>query len=181
MASQQTINLVRSKASPQHELSEIDKSLRKSVYAAIIVFLCAAVITGSVYAVLSYENTILTSQKKTLLERVKKDIQLEAYYRSIKDRVQIVQSAMSNKRPCAQVLDSIASFVSPPVLTSINLGDSNTISISFRTSSLDTILSVVTSVINQTDQKHYADPTLVSLTIDKDGVYLSTISFKALF
>jgi hypothetical protein len=88
---------------------------------------------------------------------------------------------MTSKKPWAQLLDQINTFVVPPVLSSITVDDQNKIVLTVNAGSIDTILPIVNALIGLAQANHLISPQLVSIQISKTGNVIASFSFSAVF
>ena len=181
MATSNTINLIRTKTSNSPQLDTIEVSLRRSGFIGIILFLSAGLFIGVLYMLFSAEQQNLEAQRQVYDSRITKDQTIEGFFRSIKDRTRIVSSTMNNQRPWAKLLDEVAIFAPPNVLSDISVDNQNKIIVSVNTASLDAFLPVVDAMISEAQAKHLISPQLISFQISKSGSILASFSFTAVF
>jgi hypothetical protein len=175
------INLIRTKTSSSPQLEAIEGSLKKTGYFGLAIILSIGIVVGIVYIFLLQQKTYLDATKENFGREITKNIQKEGMYISIKDRTRIVKLVMANQKPWTQLLDRVATIVSPPALTDISVDDLGKITISIHVNSVDTILDTVNALITQANQNHIINPQLLSFQIAKTGSITATISFFVVF
>jgi hypothetical protein len=181
MATSNTINLIKTKtiATPEHEA--ITASLRRSGYIMLIILISLGLLTGVLYTLFSAEENNLINQKKEYMSRVESDREIEGFFRSIKERTRIVRLTIASKKPWSQLLTQVQSVVSPPILTNIAVDNKDTVIITVTSPSVDTILPIVNTLMNQAQGGRIRQPNLVSLQILKTGSVTALFSFIAMF
>jgi hypothetical protein len=175
------INLIRTKTSSSPQLEAIEASLKKTGYLGLAIICSIGIVAGIVYIFLLQQKTYLEATKENLGKEITKNIQKEGMYISIKDRTRIVKLVMANQKPWTQLLDRVATIVSPPALTDITVDDLGKITISIRAGSVDTILNTANALIEQANQNHIINPQLISFQIGKTGSITATITFFVVF
>ncbi len=180
-ANQHNINLIRTRSDSSPEIEAIDASVRKASITALIIFVCIAVITGSVYLLYFYKESSEDARKAELITRVNSLKNKEAYLMAIKDRTKTVEKVMGNQKPWVQMLDLVSTFATPPALTSITVDEQDKIGLTLRASTLEEVLSIVRTIQGYVEANKIKNPQLVSFQISKNETYELTLSFFAIF
>lgn len=178
---QHNINLIRTRSDSSPEIEAIETSVRKASIAALITFLCVAVITGSVYLLYFYKESSEESRKAELITRVNALKNKEAYLQAIKARTKTVEKVMGNQKPWVQMLDLVSTFSKPPALTSITVDEQDRIGLTVRATSLEEVLAIVRTIQEYVEVNKIKNPQLVSFQISKDESYELSLSFFAIF
>ncbi|OGG30580.1 hypothetical protein A3A63_01905 [Candidatus Gottesmanbacteria bacterium RIFCSPLOWO2_01_FULL_46_9] len=176
-----TINLIRTKTSSSPQLDAIEASVRRSAYIGVAAFLCIGVIMAIVYYLFYFENLKLQKEKTQLIDRINAEKNKEGLLIAIKDRTRIVQKAMGSQKPWTKTLDLVATFASPPTLSSLSVDEQNKVVLGAKAGSLDEVLYMVNTIIVHTKENRIKNPQLISFQLGKNGEVEATISFFALF
>jgi hypothetical protein len=178
---QNTINLIRTKTSSSPQLESIETSLRRTGMIGLVIFLCVSVVLGSVYTFYFFENQKLQSEKSALIERINAQKNKEGFLLAIKDRTKLVQKAMASQKPWIQTIDLVSTFVTAPFLTSMTVDELDKVTLSVSANSLDNILIMISSIIEDAKHNKLRNPRLASFVVGKKGAIDLTISFTAKF
>lgn len=180
-ANQHTINLIHTQSNVSPELDAIDASVRKATVVTLIVFICVAVVTASVYVLYYFKQQTVDDEKKELITHVNTLKNKEAYLLAIKDRTKTVEKVLLNQKPWIQVLNLVNTFASPPLLSSITVDEQDKIALIIKVDSLEEVLRIVDSLKQYVSQNKIKNPQLVSFQILKNGSFEISISFYAVF
>jgi hypothetical protein len=176
-----TINLIRTKTSSSPQLEAIELSLRKSGMYGLVAFLCIGVVLGLVYTLSSYQLQAYENEKEQLVSRINASKNKEGLLIAIKDRTKVVEKVVKNQKPWTKILDLVATFAQPPLLTNITADDQNKVTITVKSQSLDSVRTMIGIILDHTKNNQIKNPQIVSFQIAKKGGVELTISFFAIF
>src|SRR6185369_1581387 len=137
-----TINLIRTKTSSSPQIDAIESSLRRTAYIAVALFLCTGITMAIVYYLFYFQNLTLQKEKASLIARINADKNKEGFLIAIKDRTKIVQKVMANQKPWTLMMDLVATFAKPPLLTTFTVDEQNKIVLGIKSDSLDDVLTM---------------------------------------
>jgi hypothetical protein len=180
-SSPNTINLMATKTglSPQVEL--IERSLQKASVIAVIVFLVTGLSVGGLYVLYTSQMNGLEQTRTELRSQINAAKNNEGLLVSIKDRTRIVEKAMGSQRPWGKILDLLGTVAVPPSLSTVSIGDENTIDISLQGTSIDEIAVPINVLIGYAKEGRIKNPKLTSVQFGKDGQVNVSVTFLAVF
>ena len=176
-----TINLIRTKTSSSPQLEAIESSLRKSSIAALIGFISLGVILAIVYGLYYFQLQNFESEKTQLTNRINAVKNKEGLLIAIKDRTKVVDKVMKNQKPWIKILDLVATFATPPLVTNITVDDQNKVTIAVKSQSLDSVVDMVNIILAHTKENTIRNPQIISFQVAKKGGIELSISFFAVF
>lgn len=176
-----TINLIRTKTSSSPQLEAIESSLKKSGLIGLVAFICVGVVLGIVYTLYYVRLQNLENEKTQLTNRINAAKNKEGLLIAIKDRTNVVSKVIKNQKPWVKILDLVATFAAPPLLTNIAVDDQNKVTISVKSQSLDNVFDLVNTILSHTKENKIKNPQILSFQIAKKGGVELTISFFAVF
>jgi len=176
-----SINLVSTKTDLSPGVELIIKSLRRACTIAMILFLFAGVVAGTVYYYYYSLRSSLEARRDVLRNQISLAKNKEGLLISIKERTQIVQKVMKSQRPLAEILKLLGTIAAPPILTSVSVAETSKIEFTIEANSIDDILPAVEGLIAYSRAGKVHAPEIQSLQIGKDGEVTISIAFNAVF
>lgn len=171
------INLLQTKTRLPSELLAFGEKLRIASWAILSGTLVVGVATGLLFFLLGGERQRVAEDKRQLLAAISSDAKKESVFISLKERIPLVERALSSEKAWGQILDTVGSIAQPPKLYSLSIDDKQLVQLNLKTNSLDEVGGWITSVLDLFATKRLRSPQLMGLQLARDGNILVSIAF----
>lgn len=171
------INLLQTKTRLAPELLALVEKLRTAGWIMLSGTLVVGVATGLLFFLLGGERQRVAEDKRQLLAAMTSDAKKESVFVSVKERIPLVERALSSEKAWGQIFDTVGSIAQPPKLYSLSVDDKQLVALNLKTNSLDEVGGWITSILDLFAQKRLRSPQLMGLQLARDGNIVVTIAF----
>lgn len=172
-----TINLIATKTDEGPQLTRITALLKKISYGSVILLLITGFLVGGVYVFVQGRVSQLTQEKNTLAQSVAADSTKEGLLRALKDRVAVFDKLSASAKHMDKFFNEVSLIGNTGTIDSISLDDTGKAIISTKLGSIDQAITVTDTLIKEATAGNITKPSLISMTIDKDGGFSLSVSF----
>lgn len=177
METRDAINLLRSKTDLAPAVLRIEKQLVDTSYWVVGSICIVALVVSAIFLFFKQQVAARAAEVTTLTRRIEQAKQSESVYVALKDRARIVRSVVNVQRPWTQALDTIVAFAAPSQIGGLSFDEQGKVQLTLEAPTLDEMLPVVATLIEQQQQGRVRGATLTNFTVGRDGAVQIGVSF----
>lgn len=163
------INLFQTQVVFSPKLLVIERYLRTARYVLLSLIFGIGLVTLIVYGIFSLQQTSLDGKRQALYAAVKQEVVKEGMLLALRSRVQALKKIMTYQISIAPYIDTTLLIAAPPRLSSFSLGEANSIHIGVNTQNVDEAITIISTVMQLTNENKIKNPLLTSILLNKDA------------
>ena len=172
------INLFRSKNefSPIAQLSE--QSIRIIAYVLVGILIIGGLTVAGFSMYLSARQSTLETQRAQISKSISDQILKEGMILDMKARLVVVGNIIKSQKTALPFIDTMAAVIGSADLTSLTIGDANTVTLTVKLPSFEETFPFVEKIRNLVKTNKINFPRLESLNINERGMVQISVSYK---
>lgn len=180
MAQEKSINLFDAKANLTPGWQLVEKYLIISRQYLLGFVLITGIILTVVYGIVRIRSVQLDAEQKQLSQTIQNQNVKEGLLLALRARITSLKKILDVQFSLAPYIDTTLLLARPPKLASFSIGEKNTVQISVNLPTIGEAVSMMETIMSLVNENKIRNPNLTSLTIDKDGVIVMSITYSVL-
>lgn len=172
------INLYKAKTVLSTEAVVLAWRLKAVSIVTLVVSLGLGVALTITYLLLRTEKTQLEAKKDQVTTRIISQVKKEALVLELKDRLAVISKIMQTQKSWITTINTVSSFVEPPLLLSFHGDDTKQLQVAIKASSIGDVIPIVQGATRETLASHMQKTILDSVRLGKDGSVQLSILFQ---
>lgn len=172
------INLLQKNGGSVRFIS-IERILTRLMWISLGIVCIAGVSIGSVYIVVSSQQSREDARKAALIGSIKEMATKEGILVSLQQRIAVASKALDAARPYGNLFGLLDHIAPSEYFTSLSIDDVGRSTVTLVIPSVDEAVTTVANVIIQFDEKKIRSPQLLSFALKESGIVQLSLSFIA--
>lgn len=177
----QSINLLRVHSVLSSEESALLSRLRVFSIVVTVLVLLIGTFVGTAFLAAKLRLNSVTDEKSNALKLLAFNSKKEALLLGLKSKIPLVNTAIRSQYPWDRIMETVSLVASPPILQSLTIDTTNTLTLMVSVGSLEEMNDLVGRTEELVQQKRIKNPRLGSLSTEKDGRINTSVLFTPIF
>ncbi len=172
-----TINLISTKADKTESVARFVPFLRRLAYGSLIFVIASGTAVGAAFLYMRSRVDGAVSEKNAAALAITNETTKEGLLIAVKQRATIVDKVMANQKRLDTFFDIVSQTVPKNELSAITLDDTYKTTVTAHAPSVAEAVKIIDSLLVLAAADRVTKPSLVALTLNKDGDMDVSVSF----